>query len=293
MAAWKARGFNCLLGARDPISHLRRTALLTRGALQPVHLSVPAGPARFSAGLVDAFCGDCARRVLVVSFYDHPGDDCLTGLILGQLMQEIRSFGGPFLLLGDYNCSIDEGPVASILATGQARCLDEDLPGPLPSTNPRNTRRIDFALVHRSLFATGGNTVAERTSLTMALSPMSLGCRYTPALIIARGFSNSTLLTRPPLLLRWQLSGMRAVLLPSSGMVPLMMPGSTSQTLLKMPWMAGAPLAVYGAVHSGIPSRASPRTIGVDRRAISPKLCGLWVALSLGSGSSGISLLRR
>ena len=159
VAAWQARRFNCLLGARDPSSHLHRTALLTRGALQPVHLNVPAGPARFSAGLVDVFSKDCVRRVLVISFYGHPGDDCLNGQILGQLMQAIRMFGGPFLLLGDFNCSIDDGPVASVLAIGQARCLDEDLPGPLPSTNPRNTRRIDFALVHRSLFATGGNTV--------------------------------------------------------------------------------------------------------------------------------------
>ena len=180
VAAWKARGFNCLLGARDPSSHLHRTALLTRGALQPVHLSVPAGPARFSAGLVDAFCGDCARRVLVVSFYGHPGDVCLTGLILGQLMQEIRSFGGPFLLLGDYNCSIDEGPVASILATGQARCLDEDLPGPLPSTNPRNTRRIDFALVHRSLFATGGNTVRREDFSDHGIVSYELGLQIHP-----------------------------------------------------------------------------------------------------------------
>ena len=155
VAAWQARGYHCLFGARDPVHNLRRTALLAKGALQPVSLSVPAGPARFTAGLVDVFCNESRRSVLVISFYGQPGDDCLTGQILEQIMQSVRKFGGPFILLGDFNCTIDDGPVATVLATGQARCLDEDLRGPLPNTNPNDSRRIDFALVHRSFFAKG------------------------------------------------------------------------------------------------------------------------------------------
>ena len=68
-------------------------------------------------------------------------------------MSAVATFGGPFVVLGDYNITQMEGSLAAMLATGAIRAAD-DTGGPQhPNTNPTNTRRIDFAVTHQNLVA--------------------------------------------------------------------------------------------------------------------------------------------
>ncbi|CAE7336588.1 OTU5 [Symbiodinium sp. KB8] len=91
--------------------------------------------------------------VLVVSFYGYPGDAPRTSLAFDSLMSAVATFGGPFVVLGDYNITQMEGSLAAMLATGAIRAAD-DTGGPQhPNTNPTNTRRIDFAVTHQNLVA--------------------------------------------------------------------------------------------------------------------------------------------
>ena len=162
VAGWRAQGYACILGDLDPSNCLHRVALLARCPIQQVSLQVPAGQARCAAGYVEVFGNGFKQCVLLASFYGQSGDLAATSLIFSELLVAVQRFGGPFAILGDFNCTVEEAPVAPHLASGVLRSLDDDLSAGLPNTNPVNTRRIDFALAHRSLHANGGETVRRR-----------------------------------------------------------------------------------------------------------------------------------
>ena len=162
VAGWRAQGYACILGDLDPSHCLHRVALLARCPIQQVSLQVPAGQARCAAGYVEVFGNGSKQCLLLASFYGQSGDLAATSLIFSDLLLAVQRFGGPFAILGDFNCTVEEAPVAPHLASGALRSLDDDLPAGLPNTNPVNTRRIDFALAHRSLHANGGETVRRR-----------------------------------------------------------------------------------------------------------------------------------
>ena len=119
---------------------------------------------------------------LLASFYGQSGDLVATDMLFRDFLQAALRFGGPFVVMGDFNCTLAEAPVAPHLASGILRCLDDDLPSCLPCTNPVDTRRIDFALAHRSVIASEGDTVRRRelsdhgiVSYNLDLSPHPAG----------------------------------------------------------------------------------------------------------------------
>ena len=71
-----------------------------------------------------------------------------TSLAFNALMEAIAVRGGLCVVLGEYNCTQQEGAVASALASGAVRAADDASLEPQAYTNPVNTRRIDYALTH-------------------------------------------------------------------------------------------------------------------------------------------------
>ena len=179
---WRAKGYLCILGGLDPSCALHRVALLARCPIQHVQLPVTVCQSRCAAGFVEIFGPNSKSCILLASFYGQSGDLVATDMLFRDFLQAAQRFGGPFVVMGDFNCTLAEAPVAPHLASGNLRCLDDDLPSCLPCTNPVDTRRIDFALAHRSVIASGGDTVRRRelsdhgiVSYNLDLSPHPAG----------------------------------------------------------------------------------------------------------------------
>ena len=145
---WRAKGYLCILGGLDPSCALHRVALLARCPIQHVQLQVTVCQSRCAAGFVEIFGPNSKSCILLASFYGQSGDLVATDMLFRDFLQAAQRFGGPFVVMGDFNCTLAEAPVAPHLASGNLRCLDDDLPSCLPCTNPVDTRRIDFALAH-------------------------------------------------------------------------------------------------------------------------------------------------
>jgi hypothetical protein len=89
-----------------------------------------------------------------VAFYGFAGNPGATDDALEELFGAIAAFGGPFVVVGDFNMMQNEGAVGRHLAAGTVRGLDEDFDGTrLPNTGPTRSRRIDYALTQRGLHA--------------------------------------------------------------------------------------------------------------------------------------------
>ncbi|CAE7489116.1 unnamed protein product, partial [Symbiodinium necroappetens] len=86
-------------------------------------------------------------------FLRLPGRRPRTSLAFDSLMSAVATFGGPFVVLGDYNITQMEGSLAAMLATGAIRAADDTGGSLHPNTNPTNTCRIDFAVTHQNLVA--------------------------------------------------------------------------------------------------------------------------------------------
>ena len=107
------------------------------------------------------WCGPLSEgptSVLVVSFYGYPGDAPRTSLAFESLMSAVATFGGPYVILGNFNLTQTEGSLAALLATGAIRAADDTGGSLHPNTNPTDTRRIDFAVAHPNLVASQVNT---------------------------------------------------------------------------------------------------------------------------------------
>ncbi|CAE7226171.1 unnamed protein product, partial [Symbiodinium sp. CCMP2456] len=159
-AAWRRHGFQTALGSCGH-KGLRRVALVSSLPMQPVDLSMDVHCDRAAAGLVSMPLGARRASVLVVSFYGFSWDLGRTNEAFDALMKAIAVFGGPFIILGDYNCTQAEGLVAATLSAFAVRAADESCLLEPPCTNPANTRRIDYALTHPDLVAIGGHTFRQ------------------------------------------------------------------------------------------------------------------------------------
>ena len=90
--------------------------------------------------------------MLVVALYGFAGDLPATNQLVQDVVAACKSFGGTFLIVGDFNCTQNEGEVCNLLQQGAVRSFDE-AGVDLPATNPPRTRRIDFGLCHHLLWA--------------------------------------------------------------------------------------------------------------------------------------------
>ena len=153
VAEWRAKGYTAILSPIDAATHSHRVALVSRVPCRPVKLENVQASSRVAAGLIEAQYRDHFEHVLVVAVYGFPGDEAATDVLIRELLQAIDRFGGTFLLIGDYNTTQHSGAVSHAIRQGQVHALDDaSLEAQLP-TNPLRTRRIDFGLSHRRLWA--------------------------------------------------------------------------------------------------------------------------------------------
>ena len=82
-------------------------------------------------------------------------------------------YGGLFVVLGDFNCTQQEGALSTSLMCGAACSADDSCDGPPMATNPVGTRRIDFAAMHPDLVARREHTFRLASISTVALFAMT------------------------------------------------------------------------------------------------------------------------
>ena len=122
--------------------------------VHPVDLQLELASTRCAAGSVEVCLNKVPTKVLMISFYGFPDDRHATGQALDEIHTAIRRFGGPSIILGDFNLQVDEGRVREMRMDGRLKSLDEDfLFQKLPNTGPTGMRRIDYTLSSRSLAA--------------------------------------------------------------------------------------------------------------------------------------------
>ncbi|OLQ11591.1 hypothetical protein AK812_SmicGene4477 [Symbiodinium microadriaticum] len=85
----------------------------------------------------------------------------------------IAVYGGLFVVLGDFNCTQQEGALSTSLMCGAACSADDSCDGPPMATNPVGTRRIDFAAMHPDLVARREHTFRLASISTVALFAMT------------------------------------------------------------------------------------------------------------------------
>ena len=151
-AAWLSRGYTAILSDPDPVSGLHRVALISKLPIKPVSLKLGGGCARIAAGLTELTTSQGSRSILIIALYGFAGDLPSTSFLVKEATAACKSFGGTFLMMGDFNCTQEEGSVCSLLQQGAIRSFDE-AGTDLPATNPTRTRRIDFGLCHHLLWA--------------------------------------------------------------------------------------------------------------------------------------------
>ena len=86
-------------------------------------------------------------------FLGYPSDLARTSEAYEALMEAIAVYGGLFVVLGDFNCTQQEGALSTSLVCGAVRPADDSCDGPPMATNPVGTRRSDFAVMHPDLVA--------------------------------------------------------------------------------------------------------------------------------------------
>ena len=148
-AGWHSRGYKAILSDLDPSCGLHRVALVSKLPIKPVLMKLGGGSARVAAGLTELSTSQGLVPVLVLALYGFPGS---TNHLVQEVVAACKSFGGMFLIVGDYNCTQEEGTVCGLLQQGAVRSFDEAGVN-LPATNPLRTRRIDYGLGHHLLWA--------------------------------------------------------------------------------------------------------------------------------------------
>ena len=132
---------------------MHRVALASKLPMKPVQLQLQSDAARSAAGVVAWPMQEAIAHVLVVCFYGYPSDLARTSEAYEALMEAIAVYGGLFVVLGDFNCTQQEGALSTSLMCGAVRPADDSCDGPPMATNPVGTRRIDFAVMHPDLVA--------------------------------------------------------------------------------------------------------------------------------------------
>lgn len=149
--AWRARGYHAFLGVGS--EGLHRTAILSKASGLPVRLPNVGDQSRYSAVAFEFQFAVGVRKVVVVSVYGHAADGEMAASYVEEIVTGVRALGLEWLVLGDFNVTADEGPMARRLAAGLAEQLDWPFmaEGPLPGT-AGGQRRLDYGLSSGQLF---------------------------------------------------------------------------------------------------------------------------------------------
>ncbi|CAE7264068.1 unnamed protein product [Symbiodinium sp. CCMP2592] len=152
---WRAHGYRAVLSDIDAAKGVHRVALVASLPMHRVNLKLPPHvAARCAAGAFEMQAAGSKCITLVVAFYGFPGQPAATAQALGEVRRAAATFGGPYILLGDFNVDQSEQAVVQLLCDGELRSLDEADWTQAGPTNPTRTRRIDFGLAHWSIIAT-------------------------------------------------------------------------------------------------------------------------------------------
>ena len=117
-AGWQSRGYKAILSELDVANDLHRVALVTRLPIKPVSLNLGVRNARVAAGLTELGTSNGFESVLVVALYGFSGDLPATNQLVQEVVASCKSFGGTFMIVGDYNCTQHEGTVCNLLQAG-------------------------------------------------------------------------------------------------------------------------------------------------------------------------------
>eukprot|EP00435_Cladocopium_sp_Y103_P014019 s2909_g3.t1 len=125
----------------------------------PIHPLFPAATEvcnaqRVAFGVVELPANDSDssstwRKLLVASLYGHVSDHEARDRLIRESFAFASSVGLPWLVLGDYNVTIDEAPLVQLRCSGSAYALDDDFVDIPLSTRPQGRRRIDFGMASR------------------------------------------------------------------------------------------------------------------------------------------------
>ncbi|CAE7807875.1 ppdK, partial [Symbiodinium sp. CCMP2456] len=151
-AAWQAKGCHTFLGTVGDQSMYTTTIVSTiPGRL--VRLDVT-DPSRVTATVFEFFTEGEYEKIVIVSLYNYFADKEAAGAFLEEVVTALETIGLKWIVLGDFNLTQDDGPMARRLASGLCRSLDEPFltEGPLPGT-AGGARRLDFGVSSRSVTA--------------------------------------------------------------------------------------------------------------------------------------------
>ena len=134
-------GFTTVFGA-----HTQRGCYVAAMATCPIAEYVP--PAEFGTESRVMFAQidrPQQRPLLLANVYGHATNDTERDRLLRKVATYLRSTGEATLLIGDLNCTEEEGAVGEICANGIMHLADDFFDGPRLPTR-ESGRRIDFAL---------------------------------------------------------------------------------------------------------------------------------------------------
>ena len=145
VSSFRRHGLFLLLGGFDGFCY--RTAILSSTQGRPVQLQGVQDASRVATAIFEFVSSRGVRKVLISSCYGDACDALKATDHAFQVAGASAAVGMEWMMLGDFNVSQDERPVAARLAAaGCIRCLDDFFlcGGPLPMTSPARSRRIDY-----------------------------------------------------------------------------------------------------------------------------------------------------
>ncbi|CAE7376592.1 unnamed protein product [Symbiodinium sp. KB8] len=128
-----------------------RSCLEASNETGSITVAIGRGPIGRRRGGMAHAGGYCSRARGM--FLGYPSDLARTSEAYEALMEAIAVYGGLFVVLGDFNCTQQEGALSTSLVCGAVRPADDSCDGPPMATNPVGTRRSDFAVMHPDLVA--------------------------------------------------------------------------------------------------------------------------------------------
>ncbi|CAE7723733.1 rbcL [Symbiodinium sp. CCMP2592] len=154
IATWRSRGLHAFLGDCGE-EGVFRTSILARCPGRVIKLDVR-DSSRYTAVCFEFQFASGIRKVIVVSVYSYFADKEAASAYVEEIVSCLRALGTDWMVLGDMNVTAEEGPMASRLAAGMARLLDDPFLAdcPLPAT-AGGTRRIDYGLTADRLHPVG------------------------------------------------------------------------------------------------------------------------------------------
>lgn len=153
-AAWQSKGLYAFLGTAGDQA-MYRTSLVSSFPGRLVQLDVT-DPSRVTAVIFEFASAGGYEKVIVVSLYNYFSDKEAAAVFLEEIVSALEAIGLKWVILGDFNLTAEDPPLARRLAAGMCRLLDEPFlaQGPLPGT-AGGVRRLDFGVSSRSVMAQG------------------------------------------------------------------------------------------------------------------------------------------